>query len=150
VRLKYAYIIHCDEVIRDEHSGAVRELRCTYDPETRSGMVGSRRKVKGTIHWVSIKDAVKAEIRLYDRLFNVEEPAGMKDGSHFTDHINPDSLRVIENAFIEPGIAGAGHLDKFQFERNGYFCVDPDSTEGKIVLNRTVTLRDTWAKMKHD
>jgi glutaminyl-tRNA synthetase len=148
VRLKYAYIIKCDQVIKDRISGEIKELRCTYDPETRSGMEGSRRKVKGTIHWLSIDHAIKAEVRLYDRLFNVEDPAGRKDSTIFTDHINPHSLEIIENAFIEPSIRGAGHFEKFQFERKGYFCIDPDTTPEKLVFNRTVTLRDTWARMK--
>jgi glutaminyl-tRNA synthetase len=150
VRLKYAYIIRCERVIRDETTGEITEIWCTYDPETRSGMAGSQRKVKGTIHWLSVKNAVQSEVRLYDRLFDVEEPASMKDGSDFTDHINPDSLKVIENAFIEPSVIGARHLDKFQFERNGYFCVDPDSTDQRLVFNRTVTLRDTWARMQNN
>ncbi len=148
VRLKYAYIIKCEKVIRDEITGDIRELWCTYDPETRSGMAGSQRKVKGTIHWLSIDHAIKSEVRLYDRLFDVEDPAGRKDGTVFTDHINPESLEVIENAYAEPSIKGASPLDKFQFERKGYFCVDPESTPEKIIFNRTVTLRDTWAKMK--
>jgi glutaminyl-tRNA synthetase len=149
VRLKYAYIIRCEKVIKDEKTGEIKAIHCTYDPETRSGMAGSQRKVKGTIHWLSVKDAVKAEVRLYDRLFKVEEPAGMKDGSDFTDHINPDSLKIIDNAFIEPSIQGAVPLEKFQFERIGYFCVDSYSSDGRLVFNRTVTLRDTWARMQN-
>ncbi|MBR9999184.1 MAG: glutamine--tRNA ligase/YqeY domain fusion protein [Cyclobacteriaceae bacterium] len=150
VRLKYAYIIRCDEVIRDKNTGHIRELRCSYDPDTRSGMAGSQRKIKGTIHWISVDHSIKAEVRLYDRLFDVEDPSGIKDGTEFTDHINPHSLEVIENAYIEPSVKGAKHLDKFQFERNGYFCVDPDSTENKLIFNRTVTLRDTWARMQNN
>lgn len=146
VRLKYAYIIKCEEVIRDETTGEITEIRCTYDPETRSGLPGSKRKVKGTIHWVPVDSAVPAEVRLYDRLFNDEDPAGKKDGTTFKDHINPHALHIVKQAWIEPSIKGAGILDKFQFERNGYFCVDPDSTPDKLVFNRTVTLRDTWAK----
>ena len=149
VRLKYGYIIKCEKVMKDENSGEIRELRCTYDPDTRSGMAGSQRKVKGTIHWLSIDHAIKAEVRLYDRLFEVEDPAGQKNGTVFTDHINPHSLDVIENAYVEPTVLGAGHFEKFQFERKGYFCMDPDSTPEKFVFNRTVTLRDTWAKMKN-
>jgi len=146
VRLKYAYIIKCENIIRDEKTGLIKELHCTFDPDTKSGMSGSKRKVKGTIHWLSIESARKAEVRLYDRLFNAEDPLGRKDGTDFTDQINPHSLEVIENAFIEPSIKGAKILDKFQFERRGYFCVDPDSTSEKLVFNRTVTLRDTWTK----
>jgi glutaminyl-tRNA synthetase len=150
VRLKYAYIIKCEKVIHDEKTGKIQELLCTYDPESKSGLAGSKRKVKGTIHWLSINSAVNAEIRLYDRLFNEEDPVGKKDGKDFTDHINPDSLQLIKNVLVEPSIKGAKILDKFQFERKGYFCVDPDSTEKKLVFNRTVTLRDTWAKLKNN
>ncbi len=146
VRLKYAYIIKCEEVIKDASTGIVTELRCTYDPDTKSGMTGSQRKVKGTIHWVSIDQAVKTEVRLYDRLFIDEDPANKKDGSDFKDYVNPDSLEVLEKVYIEPSILSAKSADKFQFERKGYFCVDPDSEEGHLVFNRTVTLRDTWAK----
>jgi len=146
VRLKYAYIIKCEEVIKDASTGIVTELHCTYDPETKSGMTGSQRKVKGTIHWVSIDHAVKTEVRLYDRLFIDEDPANKKDGSDFKDYLNPDSLEVLEEVYIEPSILSAKSGDKFQFERKGYFCVDPDSEGGHLVINRTVTLRDTWAK----
>ena len=149
VRLKYAYIIRCEEVIKDDDTGQIKELFCIYDPDTRSGMVGSQRKVKGTLHWVSIEQAIKAEVRLYDRLFIDEDPTGKKNGSDFKDYINPDSLKIIRNTFVESSIKGAKLLDKFQFERNGYFCLDTDSTENKLVFNRTVTLRDTWAKVKN-
>ncbi len=149
VRLKYAYIIRCEKVNRDEKTGKVLELFCSYDSETRSGMAGSQRKVKGTIHWISINQAIKAEVRLYDRLFIDEEPAGKKDGSDFKEYLNVDSLRIIKNAYVESSIKGAKILSKFQFERNGYFCVDTDSSENKLVFNRTVTLRDTWAKVKN-
>ena len=146
VRLKYAYIIKCEEVRRDPETGVVTELSCTYDLETKSGQSGSQRKVKGTIHWVSINHAVKVEARLYDRLFIDEDPAGNKKGSDFKDFLNPNSLQVLEEVYIEPSIQEARVLDKFQFERKGYFCLDPDSTDSKFVFNRTVTLRDTWAK----
>ena len=146
VRLKYAYIIKCEEVIKDPMTGDVTELRCSYDPDTKSGMSGSQRKVKGTIHWVSIDQAAHAEVRLYDRLFVDEDPANKKDGSDFKDYLNPESLKVLGKVYIEPSISPAKSADKFQFERKGYFCVDPDSKEGELVFNRTVTLRDTWAK----
>lgn len=146
VRLRYAYIIKCEEVVKDGN-GNIVELKCTYDPDTKSGTGTSKKKVKGTIHWVSAKHAVKAEVRLYDRLFNVEDPGGDKEVD-FKEHINPNSLEIVENALIEPFIKDAKPLDKFQFERLGYFCVDTKyTTDEKLVFNRTVTLRDTWAKM---
>jgi len=146
VRLKYAYIIKCEEVIKDPASGKIIELRCTYDPETKSGASGSQRKIKGTIHWVSIDTAVKAKVRLYDRLFLDEDPSGNREEVDFKDYLNPDSLKVLDEVYMEPSIRGAQALDKFQFERKGYFCLDPDSVGDKLVFNRTVTLRDTWAK----
>ncbi len=145
VRLKYAYIIKCNEVIKNE-AGEIVELRCTYDPETKSGSAFSR-SVKGTLHWVSEKHAVKAEVRLYDRLFLVEDPSS-DDKKDFKEFINPHSLDILNNALIEPGIAQARPGDKFQFERLGYFCVDPLSTDKLLVFNRTVSLRDTWAKIE--
>jgi len=145
VRLKYAYIIKCEEVIKDPETGLITELRCTYDPETKSGMEGSKRKVKGTIHWVSVDHAEKVEVRLYDRLFVDEDPGGHKD-IDYKDFINPESLKTLEDVYIEPSIVGTKASDKFQFERKGYFCVDSDSTENKLIFNRTVTLRDIWAK----
>lgn len=145
VRLKYAYIIKCEEVIKNEN-GVITELRCTYDPETKSGG-GSTRKVKGTIHWVSAKHAVKAEARLYDRLFTVEDPSADSE-KDFKEFINPDSLKIINECYIEPELAKAKPGDKFQFERLGYFCVDPLTTEKLSVFNRTVPLRDSWAKIE--
>jgi len=145
VRLKYAYIIKCEEVIKDPETGLITELRCTYDPETKSGMEGSKRKVKGTIHWVSVDHAEKVEVRLYDRLFVDEDPGGHKD-IDYKDFINPESLKTLEDVYIEPSIVGTKASDKFQFERKGYFCVDSDSAENKLIFNRTVTLRDIWAK----
>ncbi len=147
VRLKSAYIIRCEEVIKDKQ-GNIAELRCTYDPETRSGGAQSNRKVKSTIHWVSVPYALKAEIRLYDRLFNREDPDKVdKEGQDFKSNLNPDSLEILQ-AFVEPSLKNAKPLDKYQFQRLGYFCVDPDSTGGKLVFNRTVTLRDTWARIQ--
>ncbi len=145
VRLKYAYIIRCDEVIKNEE-GDIVELHCTYDPETKSGTGQSQRKVKGTLHWVSAKHAINAEVRLYDRLFTAENPDGDKDKT-FLDFLNPDSLKILENCYLEPSLATAKILDKFQFERLGYFCVDKDSSKTKLIFNRTVTLKDTWAKI---
>lgn len=145
VRLKYAYIIKCEEVIKDE-KGEITELHCTYDPETKSGG-SSIKKVKGTIHWVAAKHAIKAEARLYDRLFIVEDPS-VDPEKDFKEFINPDSLKIVSNCFIEPELAKAKSGDKFQFERLGYFCVDPLSTEKLIVFNRTVPLRDSWTKIE--
>ncbi len=146
VRLRYAYIIKCEEVIKDEN-GEIIELRCTYDPDTKSGSGKSNKKVKGTIHWVSIPHAINAEVRLYDRLFNVENPEADKE-KDFTEFLNPDSLQIIENAQLEPFLNNAKPGERFQFERKGYFCVDTKyTTEEKLVFNRTVTLRDTWAKI---
>lgn len=146
VRLRYAYIIKCEEVIKDDE-GNVVELRCTYDPDTKSGTGKSNKKVKGTIHWVSAKHAVNVEVRLYDRLFNVEDPAGDKE-TDFKDHINPDSLEILNDSLVEPFAGDMKPGDICQFERHGYFCVDTKyTTEEKLVFNRTVTLRDTWAKI---
>lgn len=145
VRLRYAYIIKCDEIIKDE-TGEVIQLNCSYDPETRSGTGTSTKKVKGTIHWVNVKDCVDCEVRLYDRLLTVEDPASEKD-KDYKDLINPNSLEIISNAKLEPFIKDSKPADKFQFERQGYFCVDTKyTTKEKLVFNRTVTLKDTWAK----
>ena len=147
VRLKAAYIIKCTGVKKDA-DGNIEEIYCEYDPETRSGMPGSMRKVKGTLHWVSAQYSSTAEIRLYDRLFNVENPSEEKDVD-FRELLNPDSLKVIDNCRIEPYLAeNAKPGDRFQFQRTGYFCVDPDSTEGHLVFNRTVSLKDSWEKLK--
>jgi glutaminyl-tRNA synthetase len=144
VRLRYAYIIKCVGVVKDETTGEITELRCTYDPETRSGSSHSGRKVKGTIHWVSAEHAHDAEVRLYDRLFRVEEPGG----DNWKEAMNEHSLEVVRQCKIEPALAKARPQERFQFERLGYFCVDEDSREGAPVFNRAVTLRDTWAKIQ--
>ncbi|MBI3586534.1 MAG: glutamine--tRNA ligase/YqeY domain fusion protein [Ignavibacteriales bacterium] len=144
VRLRYAYIIKCTGVVKDEKTDEVIEVRCTYDPETRSGLPQSSRKVKGTLHWVSAAHAVNVNVNLYDRLFNVENPGG----DNWKDSINPNSLEVLKDCKAEPTLATAKPQDRFQFERMGYFCVDNDSREGSLVFNRTVTLRDTWAKIE--
>ncbi|MFA6714906.1 MAG: glutamine--tRNA ligase/YqeY domain fusion protein [Victivallales bacterium] len=143
VRLRYGYFITCNEAVKDEN-GEIIELRCTYDPETRGGNAPDGRKVKGTIHWVSVKHAVKAEVRLYDRLFLAENPGA--DGIDFKTQINPDSLAVSE-VYLEPELAEVEAGTCVQFERQGYFCADLDSTPGKIVFNRTITLKDSWAKI---
>ncbi|MCD4683960.1 MAG: glutamine--tRNA ligase/YqeY domain fusion protein [Bacteroidales bacterium] len=144
VRLKGAYIIKCEDYKKDEN-GNITELYCTYDPETKSGS-GTQRKVKGTLHWVSAEHAVDAEVRIYDRLFSNEFPDKVEDDSKdFKSNLNQDSLKVITGK-IEPSVKEAKVLDKFQFQRLGYYCVDPDSTENKLVFNRTVPLRDSWAK----
>jgi glutaminyl-tRNA synthetase len=146
VRLRYAYFITCNEVVRDA-SGEIAELRCTYDPATRGGDAPDGRKVKGTLHWVSAEHAIPAEVRLYDKLFTVEDPLGEPGGREFTLYLNPASLVRSDACRAEPSLAGAQPGERFQFERLAYFCVDPDSRPGALVLNRTVTLRDTWAKI---
>ncbi len=145
VRLKGAYIIKCTGLLKD-NKGEVSEVHCTYEPETRSGGPQSDRKVKGTLHWVSAEHALDAEVRLYDRLFNTEDPAGQKD-EDYRSFLNPDSLEVLRGCKVEPSLATARPPDKFQFQRLGYFCVDNDSTTGNLVFNRTVGLKDTWAKL---
>ncbi|MGY6630907.1 MAG: glutamine--tRNA ligase/YqeY domain fusion protein [Wenzhouxiangella sp.] len=146
VRLRGAFIIRCDEVIKDE-AGRVVELRCSFDPDSRSGQPGSDRKVKGTIHWVSAAHSVKAEVRLYDRLFSVPNPGADKERD-FTDFIHPESLQILDNAQIEPALAEMALGEFCQFERLGYFVPDPDSQPGAPVFNRAVTLRDAWAKLE--
>lgn len=148
VRLKYAYIIKCERVIKDE-AGNITEIICTYDKDTRSGTGTVNRKVKATLHWVSADHAIEGEVRLYNNLFSKENMNSVDEGKVFTDYINPNSLEIIENAKLEPSLADADPGDRFQFERKGYFCVDTKySTADKKVFNRTVTLKDTWAKVK--
>ena len=148
VRLRFAYFITCNEVIKNA-AGEVTELHCTYDPETHGGNAPDGRKVKGTIHWVSASHAFEAQVRLYDRLFTVEDPNKEDDGKTYLDHLNAESLEVIADAKLEPGLAKAEPGERFQFERLGYFCADAgDSQAGKPVFNRTVTLRDAWAKQR--
>jgi len=141
VRLRYGYYITCTDVVRNGE-GEVTELRCTYDPQTRGGTSPDGRKVKGTIHWVSAAHAVDAEVRLYDRLFQSPNP----NGENFLDQLNPGSLEVLAHGKLEPALADAARESRLQLERQGYFCVDPDTTSERVVLNRTVTLRDSWAK----
>jgi glutaminyl-tRNA synthetase len=147
VRLRRAYVITCTDVIKDEQ-GNIVELRCTYDPDTRGGHTPDGRRVKATIHWVSAGHAVPVEVRLYDRLFSVEDPERTSNGKTFLDYLNPGSLEILTNCLGEPGLAAAAVPDRFQFERLGYFCVDPDTRPGALVFNRTVSLRDTWAKIQ--
>jgi glutaminyl-tRNA synthetase len=143
VRLKSAYIIQCDEVVKDD-AGKVKELRCSYLPESRSGGAQATIKVQATIHWVSIRHAITAELRLYDRLFRVEDPAG-EDGD-FKEYINPDSLYVVQAAYAEPALREAKFNEHYQFLRKGYFYLDKDTSESNLVFNRTATLRDNWVK----
>jgi glutaminyl-tRNA synthetase len=146
VRLKGAYIIKCTGFRKIENSSSIEEVYCTYDPETRSGGNASEKKVKGTLHWVSADHAINAEVRLYDRLFNHEDPSGQKEDD-YRQFLNPDSLKVLTNCKIEPSLANAAVSERFQFQRLGYFCLDPDSTVSNLVFNRTVQLKDTWAKV---
>ncbi len=146
VRLRYAYLVTCAGFTKNDE-GEVVEVRCTYDPETRGGDAPDGRKVRGTIHWVSAAHAVAAEVRLYDVLFPNEDPTDLPEGADLLETVNPDSLEVVDPAWLEPSLAEARPGEPFQLERLGYFCADPDTTPGKPVLNRTVTLRDTWAKI---
>jgi glutaminyl-tRNA synthetase len=147
VRLRCAYFITCTEVVKNDR-GDIVELRCTYDPATRGGDSPDGRRVKATLHWVSAAHAVPVEVRLYDRLFAAEDPENVPEGKTFLDCVNPGSLEVLRGAQAEPSLAAASPGDRVQFERLGYFCVDPDSRPGQPVFNRTVTLRDSWAKIK--
>jgi glutaminyl-tRNA synthetase len=146
VRLRYAYFIRCREAVKDA-AGEVVELRCTVDPATRGGEAPDGRRVQGTLHWVSAQHAVPAEVRLYEVLFSKEDPHDVPEGQDFTANLNPKSLEVLSGCFVEPSLADAAPGTRVQLERTGYFCVDPDSAPGKPVLNRTVGLRDTWAKI---
>jgi glutaminyl-tRNA synthetase len=145
VRLKNAYIIKCEQVVKDKDTGEIAELRCSYDPETRSGLPGGERKVKGTLHWVSAPHALRAEVRLYDRLLERPNPDEEED---FMSSLNPRSMEVLKDCLIEPSLAGTAPGSRYQFLRLGYFCVDPDSKGEGLVFNRTVPLRDTWAKIE--
>ena len=147
VRLRYAYFITCTDVVKDE-TGQVVELHCTYDPATQGGDAPDSRKVKATLHWVSADHSLPAEVRLYDHLFTKENPDDVPEGQDFKSNLNPNSLEVLTNCRLEPSLAGAAPLNRYQFERLGYFCVDPDSSYDKLVFNRTVSLRDPWAKIQ--
>jgi glutaminyl-tRNA synthetase len=148
VRLKHAYFITCNEIIKDD-AGNIVELRCTYDPESKGGASPDGRKVKGTLHWVSAKHAVNAEVRLYDHLFTKENPLDAEEGKDFKDYLNPDSLEILTDCKVEPCIKDMEPGKGFQFLRQGYFCIDNvDSATDKLVINRTVGLRDSWAKIE--
>jgi len=147
VRLKHAYIIKCESVVKDPNTGEVTELHCSYDPETKSGSAQEGRKVKGTLHWVSAEHAVTARVRLYDRLFLKENPSDEKESSDFTSGLNPDSINELIDCKVEPSLADATAGTHYQFMRLGYFCPDKDTKSGTPVFNRTVTLRDAWAKI---
>ncbi|OQY20786.1 MAG: glutamine--tRNA ligase [Anaerolineaceae bacterium 4572_32.1] len=148
VRLKHAYFITCVDVVKDERSGEVIELHCTYDPESRGGSTPDGRKVRGTLHWVSAAHALEAEVRLYDHLFTQENPYDVAEGLDFRTTLNPNSLETLTSCRVEPSLANAPPEGRYQFMRQGYFCLDADSSEGKLVFNRTVALRDTWAKIQ--
>ena len=148
VRLRYAYFITCVDVVKDEKTGEVVELHCTYDPATRGGGAPDGRKVKSTLHWVSAGHALEAEVRLYDHLFTKEDPSDVGEGEDWKSNVNPNSLEVLTSCRLEPSLAGAEPGSRYQFERQGYFCVDPDSSEGKPVFNRTASLRDSWARIE--
>jgi glutaminyl-tRNA synthetase len=145
VRLRYAYLVTCTGVVKDPRTGEVVEVRCTYDPATRGGDAPDRRRVRGTIHWVSAAHAVEAEVRLYDHLFLKPRPDEEDD---WKSALSGGSLQRLTGCRLEPALKGAAVADRYQFERNGYFCVDPDSSPGRLVFNRTVSLRDSWAKVE--
>jgi glutaminyl-tRNA synthetase len=147
VRLRYAYFVTCVDVVKDEQTGEVKELHCTYDPQTRGGDSPDKRKVKATLHWVSAEQSLEAEVRMYDHLFVKANPEEDSD-TDFKSHLNPHSFETLTSCRVEPGLANATHGSRYQFERLGYFCVDPDSTPENLVFNRTVTLKDTWAKIQ--
>jgi glutaminyl-tRNA synthetase len=146
VRLRYAYLVTCTGVARNGN-GEIVEIHCQYDPASLTGDSAGSPKAKATLHWVSARNSISAEVRLYDRLFSVENPSDEKEGKDFKSYLNPVSLEVVSSCRIEPGLAGAKPGDRYQFERLGYFCVDPDSRRESLVFNRTVTLRDAWAKI---
>jgi glutaminyl-tRNA synthetase len=148
VRLRYAYFIKCVGVVKDEKTGEILEVQCSYDPETRGGDAPDGRKVKSTLHWVSASHALEIEVRLYDHLFTSPDPADVPEGADWKSSINPNSLEIVKSCRAEPGLSGSAPGSMFQFERQGYFSVDPDSTPDMLVLNRTATLRDTWAKIE--
>ncbi len=147
VRLRYGYLVTCTSIVKNDN-GEVVEVHCSYDAATRGGNTPDGRKVKSTIHWVSARHAIDAEVRIYETLFSKEDPSKVEEGKDVLDNLNPNSLEVVSHAKIEPSLANAAAGSRYQFERLGYFCVDPDSTPGKPVFNRTVALRDTWAKVE--
>src|SRR5271157_199316 len=147
IRLRYAYLVKCTQVVKDPKTGAITEVHCSYDPASRGGDAPDGRKVKSTIHWVSTAHAQAAELRLYEQLFTKEHPDEVAEGEDYSTYVNPNSLEILKGCWVEPALAEPKAGDKFQFERTGYFCMDPDSAPGSPVFNRTVTLRDTWAKI---
>ena len=148
MRLRYAYLVRCTGVVKDERTGDVVEVRCTYDPATRGGTAPDGRRVRGTIHWVSAAHALTAEARLYDLLFSKPVPGGDEEGADWKADLNPSSLERLDSCRVEPSLAGAAPGQRYQFERMGYFCVDPDSSADRLVFNRAVTLRDSWTKIE--
>jgi glutaminyl-tRNA synthetase len=148
VRLRYAYFVTCTDVVKDAQTGEVIEVHCTYDPATRGGDAPDGRKVRGTLHWVSASHSLPAEVRLYDRLFLKEDPNDVPEGEDFTMYLNPQSLATLHESRVEPSLADGVAGDRYQFERQGYFCVDPDSSDERLVFNQIVALRDTWAKIQ--
>ena len=147
VRLRYGYLVTCNSVVKNDEREVV-EVHCSYDPATRGGNTPDGRKVKSTVHWVSAANAIDAEVRIYENLFTKENPNEVAEGEDFTANLNPLSLEVIPQAKLEPSLAGSAAGSRYQFERLGYFCVDPDSKPGKLVFNRTVALKDTWARVE--
>jgi glutaminyl-tRNA synthetase len=149
VRLRWGYYVTCRDVVKDPRTGEVTEIHCTYDPATRGGNSPDGRKVKATIHWVSARHAIPIEVRLYDYLFVKPDADDVEEGKDWRSNLNPQSLEVVPQAWVEPSVAGAAPATRYQFERLGYFTVDPDSqTAGRLIFNRTVTLKDTWAKIE--
>ena len=148
VRLRYGYIIRCNDFKKNPETGVIEEIHCSYNPQTRGGYAPDGRKVQGTIHWVSSRHAIDAEVRLYERLFTIPNPGKSDEGGSFMDYINPNSLQILAHCKVEPSLAGVVTGVKYQFERKGFFCVDPDSSPERLVFNQTVPLRDTWAKIE--
>jgi glutaminyl-tRNA synthetase len=148
IRLKHAYYIKCERVEKDEKTGEILQLHCSYDPESRGGWTSDGRMVKGTSHWVSAVHAREAEVRLYEHLFSKEDPNIVPEGGNFKDNLNPHSLEILSNCKVEPSLSEAKPGDRVQFLRQGYFCLDPDTTKEKLVFNRTASLRDTWTKIE--
>jgi glutaminyl-tRNA synthetase len=148
VRLMHAYYVTCKDIVKDQETGEIVEIICTYDPDTKGGWSKDGRKVKGTLHWVSAKHAIPAEIRLYDRLFSKENPNRVDVGQDYKDYLNPNSVELLTDCLVEPSLAGGQPGDSYQFLRRGYFCIDQDSNDQQLVFNRSVSLRDTWAKVQ--
>ncbi|MBN1898031.1 MAG: glutamine--tRNA ligase/YqeY domain fusion protein [Spirochaetes bacterium] len=148
VRLKHAYYIRCESIVKDEKTGDIIELHCTYDPRSKGGWTEDGRKVMGTLHWVSTAHAIKVQVNLYDHLFLKEDPENLPEGSDFTSNLNPRSMEIIKDCFAEPSLKNAQVGDRFQFLRQGYFCLDPDTSSGRMIFNRIVNLRDSWAKIE--